>query len=191
MESIELHFHGPFTFTPGAQSLFHSPYSAVSCVYLWTIQSERDGLYYIHYVGESTSFAARHREHLIHILGMDYGIFEPTEARNLVQKQIWPGMWRDRSPDGPARLLERYADSAADVLRYVEALTVFVAETNVAGPLRKHIEGSIGQNLRNNHRDKKALYPDDNHVGVGPRIGAQMRLSADAPIAGLDPVIEI
>jgi hypothetical protein len=76
-------------------------------------------------------------------------------------------------------------------LRYVESLAVFVAETDVDRRLRKHIEGSIGRNLRDNHRDKSALYPEDNHIGVGRRIGATLLITADAPIAGLDPVTEI
>jgi len=191
MAPINLHFHGPLTFTPGERSLFHSPLQDAACVYLWTVQSDLDGLYYIHYVGETTGFVARQREHLVHILGMDWGIFDPVEARKGVQKRIWPGLWRDRSQDGPARLLEKYGQSSADVPRYVEALSVFVAGTDVDGRLRKHIEGSIGWNLRSNHKDKSALYPEDNHIGVGRRIGASLLITADAPIAGLDAVIEI
>jgi len=191
MEPISLHFHGPLTFTPGERCLFHSPLQDAACVYLWTIRSDLDGLYYIHYVGETTDFGARQREHLVHVLGMNWGIFDPVEARQGVQKRIWPGLWRDGSQDGPARLLQAYARGSTDVLRYIEALTVFVAETDVDRRLRKHIEGSVGRNLRDNHRDKSALYPEDNHIGVGRRIGASLLITADAPIAGLDPVIEI
>jgi hypothetical protein len=189
VDTIKLHFHGPLTFTPGDRSLFHSPFASVRCVYLWTFRSDSDGCYYIHYVGEAKSFAARQREHLIHILGMNYGTFDPAAARGGVQTQVWPGLWRDKSPDGPGRLLERYEANTKAVLQYVAALEVFVGETSVEMDLRRHIEGSIGWNLGNNHADKKMLYPDDNRVHMRQKVGRRLRITADAVIAGVDEFI--
>jgi hypothetical protein len=160
-------------------------------VYLWTFRSDSDGCYYIHYVGEAKSFAARHREHLIHILGMNYGTFDPAAARGGVQTQVWPGLGRNKSPDGPGRLLERYEANTKAVLQYVAALEVFVGETSVEKDMRKHIEGSIGWNLRNNHADKKMLYPDDNRVHTRQKVGRWLRITADAVIAGVEKFIEI
>ncbi len=68
MEPLPLHFNGALTFTEGARSLFHSPFRDDACVYLWTIKSDFDQKYYIHYIGEAESFAKRQREHLIQIL---------------------------------------------------------------------------------------------------------------------------
>ena len=192
MNDIKLHFHGPLAFTPGQQCLFHSPLQSAACVYLWTIQSEIDSRFYIHYVGEAAAFARRQREHLIQVLGLNYGIFDPAEARKGVQSRIWEGLWRDRSPEGQGRLLEKYSQITNDVLRYVEALSVFVAETTAEPRLRKHIEGSIGWNLRNNHASQKMLYPDDNYIGtMATKVGTRLCISSDASIAGLDSDLEI
>ena len=192
MNSIALHFQGPLTFTPGVRSLFHSPLQNAECVYLWTIQSDVDNRFYIHYIGEATSFARRQREHLIQVLGLNYGIFDPAEARNGVQTRLSQGLWRDRSPEGPGRLLEKYSQMTSDVLRYFETLNVFAAVTSVDRWTRKHIEGSIGWNLRNNHKSEKMLYPDDNRVGtMAAKVAHQLCISSDVPIAGLDSVLEV
>ena len=192
MQSLPLHFNGPLTFKPGDRCLFTSPLRDSACVYLWTNRSDRDHRHYIHYVGEAKSFAKRHREHLIHILGLNYGIFDPTAARQGIQRLVWPGLWRDKSPDGPGRLLEQYGQITSMVIDYVSSMTVFVAETDVEAGLRKHIEGSIGWNLRNNHKDCKMLYPDDNHVGRNVTSASiRLEITADETIAGLDPEMEI
>jgi hypothetical protein len=190
--TVALHFHGPLTFTEGPRFLFHSPLADAPCVYLWTVKSDLDGLQYIHYVGESVSLARRHREHLVRILGLDYGIFDPEEARRGVQKLLWPGLWRDKGTDGPARQLEAYRTLTPTVLRYLECLSVFAAETHVDTQLRKHIEGSIGWNLRENHDPYAVLYPADNRIGRrAAKAGLTLLLSADEPIAGLDPRLEV
>jgi hypothetical protein len=192
MRSLQLHFNGPLTFTPGDRCLFHSPLRDVACVYLWTIRSDRDHRHYIHYVGEAGSFARRQKEHLVNILGLNYGIFDPVKARQGIQRLVWPGLWRDKSADGPARLLGQYGQITAAVVEYISAMDVFVAETDVEVGLRRHIEGSIGWNLRNSHKDSKMLYPDDNHVGRNfTSASIRLEISSDEPIAGLDPEIEI
>ena len=71
-------------------------------------------------------------------------------------------------------------------------MTVFVAQIDGDAQLRKHIEGSLAWNLRNNHPNDKALYPDDNRVGAGrPKASIQLSISSNEPIAGLDPMLEI
>ncbi len=191
MEANALHFHGPLTFTHGERSLFHSPLAKATGIYLWTIRSEIDGLYYINYVGEAMSFAARQREHLVQLLGMSYETLDISAARRGERKQLWRGLWRAKTPDGPGEALKLFASNAHAIFEYVAAIDVFVAETNVETNQRKHIEGSIGWNLRKNHPDKKVLYPDDNHVGTGSKLGRRFRITADAPIAGLDEVLEV
>ena len=95
MESLALHFCGPLTFAAGENCLFDSPLRDATCVYLWTIRSDQDYKYYIHYVGEAMSFAARQREHLIHILGLNYGVFDAAEAKQGKRALVWKGLWRD------------------------------------------------------------------------------------------------
>lgn len=192
MQTVRLHFHGPLEFTSGERSLFHSPLHETSCVYLWTVRSGVDERYYIHYIGEAQSFSRRQREHLIHVLGLDYGIFDPADARRGVATRLWDGLWRDRSPEGPSRALEQYARGAASVVEYVSAIAVFVAPLEGGRGLRRRIEGAIGRNLRIVHPEAKTLYPDDNRIGTGstdPMI--RLEVTADAPIAGLDSVLEV
>lgn len=75
MTGTPLFFDGPFTFTPGPSSIFHSPHVDATGIYLWTIRQSRDRAHLIHYVGETTQLSNRYREHLTKILGLDYGIF--------------------------------------------------------------------------------------------------------------------
>jgi hypothetical protein len=192
MMEAKLHFRGPFTFRAGDRCLFHCALAAAPCVYLWTIKSDLDSLYWIHYGGEAACFAKRQREHLIGILGLNYGIFDATQARNGIQKRIYDGLWRDKTADGPLKQLDTYAKTNLQVLKYVESLDVFAAEATVDRRYRQQIEGSIGWSLRNNHKRYKALYPDDNHVGtVTQKLGIVLRISADRPVAGLDERLEI
>lgn len=192
MGEVKLHFRGPFTFTGGDLCLFHCALANAPCIYLWTIKSDLDGRYWIHYIGETACFAKRQREHLIGILGLHYGIFDPTQARKGIQELIYEGLWRDRTADGLVKQLETYAKITAHVLKYVEALDVFAAEATVDRRCRQQVEGSIGWNLRNNHKQYKVLYPDDNHIGtLAEKLGLVLCLSADRPIAGLDERLEI
>ncbi len=101
MQTITLHFSGPLTFMPGDRSIFHYAHRDAPCVYLWTIRSDLDGDYYIHYVGKALSFAKRRREHLVQILELNYGIFYPVACRQGMDKRVWSGLWRDKSQDGP------------------------------------------------------------------------------------------
>jgi hypothetical protein len=191
-ESVQLYFSGPFTFTPGERSLFHSAFSNKPCIYLWTFRSNKDQRYHIHYVGETFAFAQRQREHLIGILGLNYGTFDPAAARRGTQARVWKGLWRDKTADGPAKALEQYARGTAAVLDYVAGLCVFVAPLDGPREMRRHVEGSIGWNLRNNHQDVCTLYPADNHIGTSTtKMSLVLELSADEPIAGLDPTLEI
>ena len=193
MNDMKIHFEGPFTFAGGDSSIFHSPLSTSQGVYLWTFRQNATGSHLIHYVGETTSFANRHREHLIHILSMDYGIFDPDDAKNGKCTIIWPGLWRDKSADGPRKLLGRYAELAATVvLRYLNSLTVFFAPLNVDTQLRRHVEGSIGWNLRNRHPHLRSLFPDDNHIGTSKTMhNVRLLITSSEPIQGLDQEIAI
>jgi hypothetical protein len=84
-------------------------------------------------------------------------------------------------PDAPARALAYYVEGAAVAVEYVNALSVF-----------RRIEGTIAWGLRIAHPQASALYPSDNRTAVGTSGFTQrLDLMADAPIAGLDPALEI
>lgn len=190
MPELPLHFDGPYKFTTGDASLFHSPCDKEAGVYLWTFRQHADGSHLIHYVGETMSFAKRQREHLIHILSLNYGMFDPDKAQQGISEILWPGLWRKKSADGPAECLEAYVSLNDVVRRYVEALNVFFAPTTVEPLLRKHIEGCIGWNLRMRHPEHKVLYPDDNHIGTSrDKTNGVLRITSAEPIRGLDAEI--
>ncbi len=186
---MNLTFTGPFTFTEPA-SVFQAPCSASAGVYLWTIRQNADDAYLIHYVGETASLGKRHRVHLTHILGLNFGIIDPVKAREGICEWVWKGMWRDRTATGPSRALYAYRDMQDMVLAKLDCIDIFFAETDVDAKLRKHIEGCIGWNLRNNHPEWKALYPDDNHVGASAvRDHGELKITAPVLIRGLDAAI--
>lgn len=191
MLTLSLHFQGPMTFFKGPASLFHSPLAGEPCVYLWTIQSQLDGLHYIHYVGEATHFAQRQRQHLVAVLGLEYGIFDPEDAERGVARRLWPGLWREKNPEAPGHALQFYEEGTAKVIAYVQSLRVFAAQAPERPSIRRHVEGVIAQNLRAKHPEGKVLYPDDNKVGLGRDAGPlRLSITADASIAGLDDTIE-
>lgn len=185
--AISLNFVGPFVFTAGERSVFECPFSAAAGVYLWTIKQRSDDTHLIHYVGETISLGERHREHLIRILGLDYGIFQAEKAQEGVLELLWPGLWRLKHSSGSSKQIEAYQEIHDQVCRYLSIVNIFFAELNTDVRLRKHIEGCIGWNLRNNHPDWKALYPDDNHVGVlGVKDRGELQITAAECIRGLD-----
>ncbi len=75
--------------------------------------------------------------------------FDPDDAEQGVLEILWPGMWRDKSVDGPSKCLNSYGELKKTVRRYVAALNVFFAPTGLSVQLRKHVEGCVGYNLRN------------------------------------------
>jgi len=190
MASLELDFVGPYSFVDGEITLFKAPCASSAGVYLWTIRQQNDGSHLIHYVGETTSIAKRHREHLINILGLNYGIFDAGKAQTGISELIWPGLWRDKTLDGPSRQIQAYGIMHDRVLSYLSTLNIFFAEVNVERALRKHIEGCIGWNLRNKHPEAKMLYPDDNHVGtMDNKNHGVLLIRAAEQIRGLDTEI--
>jgi hypothetical protein len=184
---IPLNFVGPFTFTAGERSVFYAPCAAAPGVYLWTITQRNDQTHLIHYVGQTKALGPRHRQHLLGILGLNYGIFHPEKAQEGVCELLWPGLWRNKGPDGPSKLIAAYQEIHEQVPRYLAIVNIFFAELHKEERLREHVEGCIGWHLRKNHPECKALYPDDNHVGTfATKDRGELRISASEPIRGLD-----
>jgi len=185
---LPLNFDGPFTLTAGDTSLFHSEFAASSGIYLWTIRQRADDTHLIHYIGQTgRTLAQRHREHLLCILGLDYGIFDPDKAQDGVSDVLWAGAWRDKTPDGPAKQIEAYRVMRDYVDPYLDGLSLFFAELNTDDQTRKHVEGCIGSHLRREHPEATSLYPDDCRVGpMRERYGAQLLIRSAETIRGLD-----
>lgn len=186
VQTLNVNFTGPFSFLDRHDSVFRASCAAYAGVYLWTIRQLADNTHMVHYVGETLFLAKRHREHLINILGLNYGIFDPDKAQQGISELIWPGLWRDKSPDGPAKLIAKYTALGDTVLRYLSVLNVFFAPLNVDTQLRRHVEGCIGWNLRNERPADAALYPPDNHVGtMSEKNRGELVITAPEKIRGL------
>lgn len=192
MFDLRLDFKGPYRFVAGDDCLFNSSHASCAGVYLWTFVQETDGTHLVCYVGETVNFARRHREHLIHILGMNYGFIKASAAKRGECVWLWRGLWRDKSPDGPGKLIANHATLAPALLEYLDNLMVFFAPCDGDETTRKRLETAISHNLRTRHPEDRVLYPDDNYAGVATqRVGYRLRISAPQIIRGLDPEIEI
>jgi len=192
MNPKSLHFHGPYNFTKGETSLFHSEFTTDEGIYLWVIKDTDNNINYIHYIGETTGFAKRQKEHLTQMLGLNYYVIDADLAKHGIHKVIWKGMWRDKSNNAAGNVLETYNTINNDVLNYIEVIDIYFAPTELATNIRKHIEGCIGWNLRKHHYDLTEFYPDDNRVVRSKNLlNEKISISSDQPIAGLDSEIEI
>jgi hypothetical protein len=191
MSDVSLYFDGPFSFTNERNSVFTCRWTESAGIYLWTSRQQQDKTHFIHYVGETNRLGKRHREHLINILGLNYGIFDPDDAAMGVCTILWGGLWRERNVAATKNAVSEYQRLHQQVVRYVTSITVFFAELVVARQLRRHFEGCIGWNLRSNHADCKQLYPDDNHIGtISDKVNGRLFVTAAEEIRGLDATIE-
>ncbi len=120
MNEIHLHFHGPYKFSNIAQS----EHSASEGIYLWVIRDIEHDRNYVHYVGETTNFGRRHREHLSQILGLDYYIIDSQKAQQGIHEVLWRGMWRDKTPEAMARTIEEYDKLKDRVVSYVNYIDI-------------------------------------------------------------------
>lgn len=188
MNTINIYFDGPFSYSNKINSLFEFKYKKSPGIYLWVIKSNMGNL--IHYIGETSNFAKRHKEHLMNILSLYYGIFDLNNAKVGKQVLIWKGLWRDKSENPVEDLLINYSKLTSTVIDYINFLDIYFAEIDVDNGIRKHIEGSIGWNLRNKHQNYKVLYPDDNHIGMKiVKLNKKLLISSSEKIFGLDSEI--
>lgn len=186
-ETMTLNFYGPFKFTKGDKYLYHTEFVNSEGIYIWTIRDERNGRNLVHYIGETTSFGKRHREHLVEITGLNYRIIDADSAKQGIENRVWNGMWRDKSQDAVASLLDSYDEVSKRVIDYVQLISIHFAPTALESGLRKHVEGCFGWNLRSRYPHLKTFYPDDNFVGRYPKpIGRTLIVNLPEPIAGID-----
>jgi len=185
--TIALNFFGPFKFTKGDNYLFDQPFLKNEGIYIWTIKDETNKINYVHYVGETVNFGKRQKHHFVQMTGLNYLILDADFARQGIEKIIWKGMWRDRTTNAVADLLDNYHHVSKKVTDYIGIINVYFAPTILEKYLRRHIEGCIAWNFRNKYPDLKRFYPDDNHVGTkAQRLGQKLILNLPEDIAGID-----
>ena len=83
-------------------------YNQDEIIYLWIIKDTDSNINYIHYVGETINFSKRQKEHLAHILGLNYYVIDANLVKQGVHKIVWNGMWGDKSKDADSKTLENY-----------------------------------------------------------------------------------
>ena len=187
MDLEPLQFHGPYSFFKGPNYLFDSEYANSEGIYLWVIKNKKDNVNFIEYIGETNGFAGRQKEHLIHILGLNYRIIDKDAASIGELKIIWNGLWRDKSKEGVGKLLDEYPQISQHIIDYISLLDIYFAPTKLDRYFRRHIEGCIGWNLRNRYPQYTTFYPDDNHIGTFPeKLGKILLIYLPEPILGLD-----
>jgi hypothetical protein len=186
---INLEFLGPYSFLNNEFSVNKSPLFDKGCIYLWTIKQVNNS-HFIHYIGQTCSLAIRQREHLINILGLNYGIWEFDESEIGISKIIWDGLWRIKDKISINNLIEIYEKYNKNIIEYVSKICIFAAEINCDNKLRKHIEGCIGSNLRNKYPEYSVFYPDDCHIGHGKKDNGYIQIICKENILGIDNSIE-
>lgn len=185
-----LHFHGPFTFLDRGHAIARSEFANSEGVYLWVLT---DGTQrFVHYVGETTVFLKRHKEHLTNILGINYGIFRADAVAANDPVPVFPGMWRQRSGDPLTTTVERWPRLQRAVLAYLESIEVFFAPTALTSEVRKHVEGRIARQLTERHPEAARFYPADNWTRTLPApLGTRIVINSDRAIEGLDDELEV
>lgn len=190
-DRVILNFHGPFKFA-GDNSVFCCTFAKSTGVYIWVIKDELHNVNYVGYVGETTNLAKRHREHFKSIMGMDYRILDVEAAKQGVEKIVWDGMWRDKSDKATDNVLACYCNMSQKVVENIMHRDIYFAPTDVHTQLRKHIEGSLGWNLRRNYKELNVFYPDDNHIGTSKeKYGLKLIVNLPEAIAGIDREYDI
>ena len=188
--SSPLHFHGPFVFSEPGKTIAGCDFAAYEGIYLWTLSNS--SAVYIHYIGETTNFLKRHKDHLTQMLGLNYGLFSPMAVQEQNPQPVYGGAWRDRSPDPLSNTLTNWLNYRDQIVPYIESIRVYFAPTNFEPGVRKHIEGCIARNLREKHAEYSLFYPRDNRTGTKKqKLGVRLAVTCDAPIHGLDSSIGI
>ncbi len=185
-KSIELNFIGPYGFENIVKDLIHDG-KEIEGIYLWAIKQSNSNRYLIHYIGESTKIIKRQQEHLIEILGLNYGIFNPLELSKGKIELVWDGLWRKRHSDRIGDVLRVYPDIKNSVIEYIKSINIFLAKTTVDTNERRHIEGILGNHLRTKRKEFKSIYPDDNRVILRKNMGDyEISIHSESEIMGLD-----
>lgn len=189
---IRLKFSAPLKFSKKGNYLFDSKFECDEGIYIWTIKDELNNINYVHYIGETTNYKKRLREHFIGIMSLNYMINNPERARVGEWEVIWNGMWRDRTANAANKLLENYENVSKYLLDYVDIINVYFAPLKVDKKLRKHIEGEIANNLKSNYPELCKFYPSDSRTYRSQtKYGITLYIDFEEKIDGISNIIEM
>jgi len=184
-----LHFRGPFTFVDHGCGIASSGFETSPGIYLW-VKSDGERRF-IHYVGETTNFLKRHKEHLTQMLGANYGVFRADAVAADDPAPIFGGMWRDKSRDPLTRTVQAWLGLQREIHANVESIEVFFAPTALSNGMRKHVEGCLARQLRQRHPEAARFYPADNRTIPRAMQGIRITVTSEVPIEGLDAEIDV
>ena len=153
--------------------LFSAPEMMQAGVYLWTVP--RGNQYLTYYVGETgRSFFARFTEHSRNYLSGLYRVYDPDCFAVGDKVLVWEGMWKSGTQNQMGVFLNRFADLAPVILRFLRLFRLFLIplDTDIRG--RQRLEAAIAN----------YLYRQDGLIGVfqDPDIQYRPRRKDEMPI---------
>lgn len=192
LQIINMKFHGPFKFSKNGNYLFDSNFESLEGIYIWTIKDEFNRINYVHYIGETTNYKKRNREHFLSLLGMNYMVIDPKSAKVGELDIIWNGIWRDKTQNAANNALENYNYVSKYLLEYIDIINIYFAPLKVEKKLRKHIEGEIAHNLKSKFPELCRFYPSDSRTyRSSEKYGIRLHLDFDEKIDGIESTIEM
>jgi len=136
---------GPFTLHPqGAASLFAADLAKSPGLYVWTVAAVTGRRAY--YVGEtSTSFAARHREHLRSYRTGSYSIHSSTRLREGSIDPVYQGFIYSRRAKATQLpiFMARRAELEAELAKVLDLVDVYAAPLVADQRTRRRLETGI------------------------------------------------
>lgn len=181
----EINFSGPF---PLAAIKPDDPFMG-SGVYIWAVK-QMTGNYRVHYVGQTgRSFYKRTKEHIIHILGGNYGIWDSNAMKKGKLDVVWDGLWRSGTISD---LIESFEVVGSAAKSYLSTLDLFLGNVTDDKHLRLHIEKAIVLALRESP-ETNSLLPSDIRYRASKKNKPDIKLNINcsSDIEGLPGFIEI
>lgn len=100
-------------------------------------------------------------------------------------------MCRDKSEHPLTYTVQVWVGLQRAIQNNLEILEIFFAPTKLADEKRKHVEVCIARQLRLQHPEAVRFYPADNRTIPRKMRGSRIAVTAEVPIEGLDPQIEV
>lgn len=100
-------------------------------------------------------------------------------------------MWRDKSGDLLTRPVQVWLGLQREIHANLESIEVSFAPTTFTGEMRKHLEGCLARQLRQKHADTARFYPADNRAIPRKMLELKTSVTAEMPIEGLNPQLEV
>ena len=191
MELRPLRFQGPFPLcSETADVLADCEFKNQPGIYLWVVR-QLTGSYRIEYIGETSCFYKRSKDHIKETLCGNYRIPNPDQRRYGIQTLIWRGLLQRDMRDRLHEFLREYEKLAPSVRKYLLTTELFLAPCDCERRVRQRIEGALAKHLC---ADAQASTLFQSDVRYQPRRASEtpirVLLSADKEIQGLPSCLD-